>query len=186
VLEAGTISRLAAQTRVRRLIWDFYADLGAYRLKPSRRRAAALRARFDRIFLRRTGFATPDRLPRAAACQQAAVADDAGFAGGPAPNNGSENDIRCYVTRRKASAGTRCDAGRYCRDAFLGLIKTCDNFGIAVSDYPGGRLNVAGHMGGSACGGAHGWFSRSTVMSARGSGPPDGGRAKRFAPIPLE
>ena len=41
----------AAQKRVRGLIWDFYADLKAYRLNPSQRRAVALRARFDRIFL---------------------------------------------------------------------------------------------------------------------------------------
>jgi len=52
----------AAQTRVRGLIWDFYADLKAYQLKPRERRAEALRRRFDRIFLRRTGFATLDRL----------------------------------------------------------------------------------------------------------------------------
>jgi hypothetical protein len=31
-------------------------------LKPGKRRASALRARFDRIFLRPTGFATLDRL----------------------------------------------------------------------------------------------------------------------------
>ena len=34
----------AAQTRVRGLIWDFYADLKAYQLKPGKRRARALRA----------------------------------------------------------------------------------------------------------------------------------------------
>jgi hypothetical protein len=44
----------AAQTQVRSLIWDFYADLKAYQLKTGKRRSAALRARFDRIFLRRT------------------------------------------------------------------------------------------------------------------------------------
>jgi hypothetical protein len=32
---------------------------------------------------------------------------------------GSENDIRCQVTRRKVSARTRGDIGRDCRDAFL-------------------------------------------------------------------
>ena len=51
-----------AQAQVRGLIWDFYADLKAYQLKPVKRRAAALRARFDRIFLRRTGFVRLDRL----------------------------------------------------------------------------------------------------------------------------
>ena len=63
----------------------------------------------------------------------------------PLHTNGSENDIRCYVTRRKVSAGTRSDAGRDCRDAFLGLAKTWDKLGIAMWDYLGSRLKVAGH-----------------------------------------
>jgi hypothetical protein len=59
--------------------------------------------------------------------------------------NGSENDIRCQVTRRKISAGTRSEIGRDCRDAFLSLAKTCDKLGIAVWDYLGSRFKVAGH-----------------------------------------
>jgi hypothetical protein len=47
---------------MRGLIWWFYADLKAYRLDPTRRRRSELRTRFDRIFRRRTGFATLDRL----------------------------------------------------------------------------------------------------------------------------
>jgi hypothetical protein len=54
--------------------------------------------------------------------------------------------LSCYVTRRKVSAGTRSDVGRDCRDAFLGLAKTCDKLGIAVWDYLGSRLKVAGHI----------------------------------------
>ena len=56
--------------------------------------------------------------------------------------NGSENDIRCHVTRRKISGGTRSDAGRDCRDAVLGLAKTCAKLGIAFWDYLGARLAV--------------------------------------------
>ena len=63
----------------------------------------------------------------------------------PLHTNGSENDIRCHVTRRKISAGTRSDAGRDCRDAFLGLSKTCSKLGIAFWDYLGNRLLVPGH-----------------------------------------
>src|SRR5215212_3000039 len=48
----------------------------------------------------------------------------------PLHTNGSENDIRAHVTRRKVSAGTRSDLGRDCRDAFLGLAKTCTQLGI--------------------------------------------------------
>ena len=58
--------------------------------------------------------------------------------------NGSENDIRCQVTRRKISGGTRSDLGRDCRDAFLGLMKTCAKQGIRFWDYLGARLGVFG------------------------------------------
>jgi hypothetical protein len=58
--------------------------------------------------------------------------------------NGSENDIRAHVTRRKVSGGTRSDAGRDCRDAFLGLMKTCQKQAIRFWDYLGSRLAVPG------------------------------------------
>src|SRR5207237_9587201 len=60
----------------------------------------------------------------------------------PLHTNGSENDVRCQVTKRKISGGTRSDLGRDCRDAFLGLNKTCAKLGIAFWDYLGSRLAV--------------------------------------------
>jgi transposase IS66 family protein len=145
-LDTFTDKHRAAQTRVRGLIWDYYADLKAYRLKPSPRRAVALRARFDRLFLRRTGFVTLDRLLKRLHANKAELLMVLDRPETPLHTNGSENDIRCYVTRRKLSAGTRSDVGRDCRDAFLGLAKTCDKLGIAAWDYLGSRLKVAGHI----------------------------------------
>jgi hypothetical protein len=49
----------------------------------------------------------------------------------PLHTNGSENDIRAQVTKRKISRGTRSEAGRACRDAFLELLKTCRKRGIS-------------------------------------------------------
>ena len=144
-LDTFTDLQRAAQARVRGLIWDFYASLRAYRLDPGKRQAAVLRARFDRIFRRHTGFATLDRLLarlHANKVELLMVLDRPEI---PLHTNGSENDIRCYVTRRKVSAGTRSDVGRDCRDAFLGLAKTCGKLGIPVWDYLGSRLKVAGH-----------------------------------------
>ena len=135
----------AAQTRVRGLIWDFYADLKAYQLKPAKRRAAALRRRFDRIFLRRTDFTTLDRLLARLHTNKAELLMVLDRPEIPLHTNGSENDIRCYVTRRKVSGGTRSETGRDCRDAFLSLAKTCDKLGIAVWDYLGSRFKVVGH-----------------------------------------
>jgi Transposase IS66 family len=144
-LDTFTDQHRAAQTRVRGLIWDFYADLKAYQLKPGKRRATALRDRFDRIFLRRTGFATLDRLLARLHANKAELLMVLERPETPLHTNGSENDIRCQVTRRKVSAGTRSDIGRDCRDAFLSLVKTCDKLGIALWDYLGSRFKVVGH-----------------------------------------
>jgi hypothetical protein len=145
-LDTFTDKHRTAQARVRGLIWNFYASLKVYRLKPNPRRSVALRARFDRIFLRRTGFVTLDRLLARLHANKAELLMVLDRPEIPLHTNGSENDIRCYVTRRKVSAGTRSDIGRDCRDAFLSLAKTCDKLGIAVWDYLGSRLRVAGHI----------------------------------------
>ena len=144
-LDTFTDQHRAAQTRVRSLIWDFYADLKAYQLQPSKRRAAALRKRFDRIFLRPTGFVTLDRLLARLHDNKAELLMVLERPEIPLNTNVSENDVRCHVTRRKVSGGTRSDSGRDCRDAFLSLAKTCDKLGIALWDYLGSRLKVAGH-----------------------------------------
>ena len=145
-LDTFTDAHRAAQAQVRGLIWDFYSDLKKYRLKPGARRAAALRKRFDRIFLRRTGFVTLDRLMKRLHANKAELLTVLDRPATPLHTNGSENDIRCYVTRRKLSAGTRSDIGRDCRDAFLSLAKTCAKLGIEVWDYLGSRLKVAGSV----------------------------------------
>jgi len=126
-------------------IW-FYADLKAYRRDPTAARKAALRARFDRIFTRRTGFATLDRLLARLHANKAELLMVLDRPEIPLHTNGSENDIRCQVTKRKISGGTRSDAGRDCRDAFLGLAKTCAKLGISFWDYLGARLAVAGSV----------------------------------------
>jgi hypothetical protein len=144
-LDTFTDFNRAAQQKVRKLIWDFYADLKVYQTNPDKRRRLALRARFDRIFRRRTGFATLDRLLARLHANKSELLMVLERPEIPLHTNGSENDIRCQVTRRKVSAGTRSDLGRDCRDAFLGLGKTCVKLGVTVWDYLGSRLGVAGH-----------------------------------------
>ena len=144
-LNPFTDKHRAAQQRVRKLIWDFYAALKVYRSKPDKRQALALRARFERIFRRGTGFATLDRLLTRLHANKAELLMVLDRPEIPLHTNGSENDIRCYVTRRKLSAGTRSEIGRDCRDALLGLAKTCAKLGVELWDYLGSRLKVAGH-----------------------------------------
>src|SRR5215211_5495938 len=143
-LETFTDQQRAAQAHVRDLIWWFYADLKAYRREPSRRRRAELRARFDRIFQRRTGFVVLDRLLERLHANKAELLQVLDHPEIPLHTNGSENDIRAQVTRRKLSGGTRSDMGRDCRDAFLGLAKTCTKLSLSFWDYLGARLGIPG------------------------------------------
>ena len=48
------------------------------------------------------------------------------------------------MTKRKVSGGTRSDAARDARDAFLGLMKTCDKLGVSFWDYLGGAADPRG------------------------------------------
>src|SRR5438132_3121651 len=141
-LDTFTDEQRKAQACIRGLIWSFYRDLKAYRQNPSRQRKAVLRARFDRIFTRKTGFVTLDRLLARLHANKRELLMVLDRPEIPLHTNGSENDVRCQVTKRKVSGGTRSDRGRDCRDAFLGLNKTCAKLGIAFWDYLGSRLAV--------------------------------------------
>jgi hypothetical protein len=143
-LETFTDQQRAAQEHVRGLIWWFYADLKAYCAEPMARRRSELRARFDRIFLRTTGFVTLDRLLARLHANKAELLMVLDHPEIPLHTNGSENDIRCQVTKRQVSGGTKTDTGRDCRDAFLSLGKTCRKLGISFWNYLGARLGVVG------------------------------------------
>ena len=145
-LDTFTGLHRAAQVRMRALIWWFYADLKAYRADPSPRRRGEMRARFDRIFARRTGFAMLDRLLARLHANKPELLMVLDRPEIPLHTNGSERDIRCQVIKRKISGGTHSAAGRDCRDAFLGLMHTCDKLGVAFWDYLADRLGVAGHL----------------------------------------
>ena len=143
-LETFTDDKRAAQQRIRSLIWWFYDYLKAYRRDPTLQRKAALRARFDRIFRRRTGFATLDRLLARLLANKNELLMVLDHPEIPLHTNGSENDIRCQVIKRKISGGTRSDNGRDARDTFLSLLKTCDKLGIRFWEYLGDRLAITG------------------------------------------
>jgi len=135
-------AHVQAKERIRTRIWRFYKALKDYRQAPAARRAARLARRFDAIFSTETGFVTLDRLLARLRAQKDDLLAVLKHPEIPLHTNGSENDIRCQVTRRKISSGTRSDPGRDCRDAFLGLMKTCAKHAISFWDYLGDRLGV--------------------------------------------
>ena len=128
----------------RSLIWWLYADLKAWARDSCLRRAAALRARFDRIFRRRTDYVTLDRLLARLHRHKAELLRTLQRPEIPLHTNGSENDIRACVTKRKISGGTMSTAGRTARDVTLGLMKTCSKLGVSFFRYLGDRLHVPG------------------------------------------
>jgi hypothetical protein len=102
-LDTFNEQRHVAQQHVPASIRRLYADLKAYRISPTSGR-------------RRTGFVMLDRLMarlHANKTELLAVLDHPAI---PLHANGAERDIRCHVTKRKISGGTRSDVGRDCRD----------------------------------------------------------------------
>jgi Transposase IS66 family len=126
----------------RQLVWWFYRDLKLYKGEPNPARRAALKQRFGRIFGRVTGFAELDEVVarlRANRAELLVVLDRPEI---PLHTNGSENDIRGFVTKRKISGETRSAAGKRARDTFLSLLKTCAKLGLSFWDYLGARLKI--------------------------------------------
>lgn len=141
-LDTFTEAHRAAQDAIRKQIWELYADLKAYRRAPTPDNKAELLARFDSIFTQKTGFITLDRLLARLHANKPELLMVLERPEIPLHTNTSENDVRCHVTRRKISGGTRSERGRACRDAFLGLLKTCSKHAISFWDYLGDRLAV--------------------------------------------
>ncbi|MCP4083322.1 MAG: transposase [Planctomycetaceae bacterium] len=133
-----------AKQRIRHRIWWLYADIKQYCHDPTLKRKHQLRRRFDSIFTTKTEFVTLDRLLKRLHRRRhefLAVLERPDI---PMHTNGSENDIRCQVTKRKISGGTRSDEGRDCRDAFLSIMKTCAKLEVSFWDYLGDRLSHPG------------------------------------------
>src|SRR5271157_2015453 len=128
----------------KRMIWWFYRRLKAYKLAPGAQQASLLRSQFDRIFKRRTGYATLDRLSKRLLGRKDELLRVLERPEIPLNTNASENDIRAFVTKRKISGGTVSENGRQARDAMLGLAKTCMKLKIPFFDYLGARLGIPG------------------------------------------
>jgi Transposase IS66 family len=129
---------------VRRMIWWLYRRLKQYKRDPSPQQASLLRSQFDRIFKRRTGYATLDHLLKRLLGRKDELLRVLERPEIPLNTNASENDIRAFVTKRKISGGTVSEKGRQARDVMLGLAKTCMKLKIPFFDYLGRRLGIPG------------------------------------------
>jgi hypothetical protein len=143
-LDAFTDRQRRAKALIQGRIWWLYNDIKTWRLDPMPERAKELARRFDRIFATKTGFVTLDRLLLRIRADRPSFLKILERPDIPLHTNGSENDIRCVVTRRKISGGTQSDQGRTARDTMLSMMKTCRKLKISFWDYLGDRLTIPG------------------------------------------
>lgn len=143
-LDTFTDQQRRSKAMIQDRIWWLYRDIKAWCLNPGPRRARELALRFDRLVGTRTRFVTLDRLLTRIRADRASFLKILERPDIPLHTNGSENDIRSVVTRRKISAGTHSDKGRDARDAFLSLLKTCSKQRVRFWDYLGDRLGIPG------------------------------------------
>jgi hypothetical protein len=129
---------------VRTLIWWLYRDMKSYKLDPTPKRARTLRRRFDRIFTKKTGFVLLDRQLRRLHARKADLLRVLDRPEIPLHTNGSENDIRSWVTKRAISGGTVSNAGKAARDTMMGLLKTCRKLDISFYRFLGDRFRIQG------------------------------------------
>jgi hypothetical protein len=131
-----------AKEDIRSLVWAFYKDLKAYKKAPAAGDKSDLSRQFDAIFGTKSGYVALDRLLERLRNNKPELLVVLDRSETPLNTNGSENDIRTQVTRRKISATTRSDNGRDSKDAFLSLLKTCKKLRISYWDYLGDRLGI--------------------------------------------
>ncbi len=137
-------AHLRAVKLVRTLIWWLYRDLKSYKLDPTPKRARALRLRFNRIFTKKTGMILLDRQLRRLHARKADLLRVLDRPEIPLHTNGSENDIRSWVTKRAISGGTVSDPGKVARDTMMGLLKTCQKLNVSFYRFLGDRFRVEG------------------------------------------
>src|SRR5882724_1314477 len=130
--------------KVRGELWELYADLKAYKQKPRKKSKRALEQRFDALFSQKTRYQGLNQLLRRLRQNKAELLLVLERPDIPLHTNGSEEDVRDYVKKRKVSGGTRSDLGRRCRDTFASLKKTCRKLGVSFWDYLNDRIGQGG------------------------------------------
>jgi len=120
--------------------WAFYRQLVAYRTAPTAAERDRLRARFDVLFTRRTGYlALSDRIAKTWANAELLllVLDHPDL---PLHNNAMELAARRRVRKRDVSFGPQSRAGAQAWDTFQTIIATATKLGVRVYAYFLGRL----------------------------------------------
>ena len=129
--------------RVRDEIWLFYRGLKGYKKGPCETKKIALSNEFDRVFTQRTRYELLNQQLKRLNKLKSGLLLVLERPEIPIHTNGSENDLREQVKRRKVSGGSRSDLGRQCRDTFSSLKKTCRKLKISFWEFLNDRVSRA-------------------------------------------
>ncbi len=136
-----TDAQREALEEIRTRIWDFYAELKAYKEEPCEEKRAELEGCFDEIFGTRTCHQSLNLALKRISKNKSELLLVLDRPDIPLHNNMSERDIREYVKKRKISGSTRSDLGRCCRDTFTSLKKTCRKLKVSFWEYLRDRVS---------------------------------------------
>ena len=122
-------------TNIQTQLWTLYDNLKKYKKNPFIEDQVKINNEFDRIFTQKTEFDTINKALSAIFNIKKELLFVLKRPEIPLTNNISENDIRVFATKRKIHGGTRSIEGRYCRDTFLSLNKTCRKLGVLFFEF---------------------------------------------------
>jgi hypothetical protein len=128
---------------VRGQLWDFYADLKAYKRQPDPDKVAPLQGRFEALFTQSTHYYTLDDLLGRLHRRKSELLLVLRRPDIPLHSNGSETDIRDFVKKRKVSGARAVRWGASAVTPFASLKKTCRKLGISFWLYALDRVSLS-------------------------------------------
>jgi phage terminase small subunit len=121
--------------------WDYYAALQRYREHPTAAEATRLRAQFDELFSRRTGYEALDERIAKTATKKDELLTVLSQPSVPLHNNASELGARVSARRRDVSLHSRSEGGAHAMDIFTTVVQTCKKLGVNAYAYLRDRLS---------------------------------------------
>jgi hypothetical protein len=123
--------------------WDFYAELLAYKQRPTAAEADRLSDTFNQVFSKVTGYDALDERIAKTRAKKDTLLMVLKHPELPLHNNASELAVRRRVRKRGMSFGPRTDAGKKAWDTFMSLAATTKKLGVSFYEYICDRVSGA-------------------------------------------
>ena len=122
--------------------WDFYAELLAFKSKPTDAEATRLSKKFDTLFATKTGYdALDERIAKTRAKKETLLAVHLRHPEIPLHNNACELEARVAARRRDVSLHTRTDEGTAAGDTMNSIVRTAKKLGVSAFEYIRDRVS---------------------------------------------